>query len=197
MTTRDGFECYRLYLALQRHFSSTYDFFKYNGSVSATSDSYKRRNDYFAFEKMAKVIPGPERVDFLVAHFIENPNEWIRNMSKVKYDEWKNKIASLPSVFKTDLQFIYTEGMSNAFKVGNDIPLIHKYAINKEISIESVVILDSIFPFIDNHKEKVTVPFMWSEYITKVIKYKPFVQEKINQRPLVYKETARSILIGQ
>jgi len=180
MITREGYDCFCLYLALQRHFSSTYDFFKYNGRVSASVDSYKKRNDFFSFEKMAKIIPGPERVDFLIAHFIENPSEWIRNMSKVKYDEWKNKMAGLPGIFKTDLQFIYMEGMAAAFKVNNDIPLIHKYVINKEISIESVVILDSIYPFIDRHKEEVSVPFMWNEYITKLIKYRPFIQQRID-----------------
>lgn len=195
MTTREGFECFRLYLALQRHFSSTYDFFRYNGGVSATADSYKKRNDFFAFEKMSKVIPEAERVDFFVAHFIENPKEWIRNMSKVKYEEWKNKITDLPGTFKKDLQFLYTEGMSNIFKLNEDIPLIHKHAINKDISIESVVVLDMLYSFLDKHQQQVKVPLVWPEYITKVIKYRPFIHQKVNEQPLVYKEIARAVLL--
>jgi len=83
------------------------------------------------------------------------------------------------------------------FKVEGDIPLIHKHAINKEIAIESVIVLDSIFPFIDKHSEQVKVPFVWPEHINRLLKYRPFVSEKISQRSVAYKETAKSILVGK
>jgi len=196
MMTREGFECYKLYLALQRHFSSSYDYFKYKGGVSATTDAYNKRPDFFAFEKMAKIIPEGERVDFFVAHFIENSKEWIRNMSKVKYDEWKHKTNMMPNSFKIDLEFLYNDGMETMFRVDGDIPRIHKHAINKDITIESVIILDSIFPFIDKHKEQVSVPFVWPEHVQRLTKYRPFILEKIGQRPLVYRETAKSVLVS-
>lgn len=196
MFTRDGFECYKMYLALQRHFSSDYDFHQYNGAVKANSDSYRKRPDFFAFEKMAKVVAEGDRVDFFVAHFIENSKEWIRNMSRTKYDEWKHKINMLPNTFKIDLEFLVNVGMKQALKVIGDIPAIHKHAINKEISVESVIILDSLFPFVDAHAQQVQVPFVWPDYIRMVTKYRPFVLEKVALRPLVYREAAKTILVG-
>mgnify|MGYP001323202090 CR=1 FL=1 len=68
--TRDGYECYKLYLALQRHFSTTYDFFTYNGKVNASVESYSKRPDVFKFEKLSKILTADQRLDFFVSHFI-------------------------------------------------------------------------------------------------------------------------------
>lgn len=195
MTTKEGFECFKLYLALQRHFSSSYDFHKYKGGVTASADSYKKRNDYFSFEKLAKIVPPDQRVDFFVSHFIDNPKEWIRNMSKTKHEEWKRRVNMLPNTFQIDLEFLYNEGMDKMFKTSGDIPEIHKHAINGEISIESVLVLDSIFPFLDKHKEQVNIPFVWPEYIQKVIKYKPFLEENISKRIGIFREISKKILM--
>lgn len=195
--TRSGYECYVLYLALQRHFSSSYDFFKYNGKVSATTESYRKRNDFYAFEKMAKIIEVEERVNFFVSHFIDNPNEWIRGMSKQKYEEWKNKLKRLPLFYKADLEYLNNIGLSETLKVANDIPLIHKSVISKEINVESIIVLDTLFPFIDNHKEKVDVPFVWGDYIRMVQKYKPFLKSFIEEKQMILRESTKSVLLNK
>ena len=63
-------------------------------------------------------------------------------------------------------------------------------AINKEC----VVILDSIFPFIDNHSDVVEVPVVFPDHIMMLQKYRPFVMQKINEDHDLYVDIARSVL---
>jgi hypothetical protein len=196
--TREGYQTFQLYLALQRHFTSDYDFFKYNGKVNASSDAYKKRTDVFAFEKLSKIVPSDQTVDFLLAHMLDNPKEYIRNMSKPKYDEYSNRLKKLPQIFSVDLEYLRNEGMSDVMKVtSSDIPIIHKRAISNEISIETIIILDSIFPFVDKHSEECKVPFVFPQYIDKVKNYRPFLLLKVTDKTEIFRSLTKKILLEQ
>ena len=41
----EGFKAYKLYLAVKNHFTTSYDYFKYNGKVNAKEDSFLKRRD--------------------------------------------------------------------------------------------------------------------------------------------------------
>lgn len=185
-----------MYLALQRHFSTNYDYFEYNGKVKVSTDAYSKRNDIFAFEKLTKIIKKEDREDFFVAHFLDNSKEWIKNMSKQKFDLYRAVFKNFPTKFKQDLEFIKLNGPSNMLKVEpNQIPLIHKHVIDTTLSMESIIMLDSLFPFIDNHRDTVTVPFVWPDYIKKVTKYRPFVKKKLNESLINITDVARNVLL--
>lgn len=192
--TKQGFEVYRLYLAMQRHFSTDYDFFKYNGKVRVTTDSYSKRNDLFSFEKLSRLIPEEDYIDFFVAHFLENPKCWIRDMSKAKMEVYKAKIKNFPKVFGEDLEYLGQYNPPELVRVENDIPLIHKLAINGKVSIETVIAMDHFFPFIDNHAEKVNVSIMWPDHIMKLQKYRPFFVKHVGE---LQKDTMRSVFLNK
>jgi len=192
--TKEGFEVYKMYLAMQRHFSTDYDFFKYNGKVNVSVDAYQKRNDIFSFEKLTKIIPRKDRTDFFVAHFLDNPKEWIKSMSKEKLDQYKAKMKNLPITFRNDLEYIKAVGPSKMMVV-EDIPLIHKKVMEGEIAIETLLLIDGIFPFINKHAEQVTVPFVWPDHLKRLRKYNPFFQLKIGDESYKYTETARAVLL--
>ena len=194
--TKEGYEVYIMYLALQRHFSTNYDYFQYNGKVKASKDAYSARNDIFSFEKLTKIIRKEDREDFFVAHFLENPKEWIRNMSKPKMEEYRAIFKNFPSKFEQDLHFIKLNNPANMIFCNEDkIPEIHKYCINNTISIETVCMLDEIFPYIEKHQKVVKVPFVWPDYINKVVKYKPFVKKKLTNNLINIIDVARNVLL--
>ena len=194
--TKDGYEVYIMYLALQRHFSTNYDYFQYNGKVKASADAYSARNDIFSFEKLTKIIRKEDREDFFVAHFLDNPKEWIRNMSKSKMEEFRSKFRLFPIKFKEDLQFIEINGPSAMIACEADkIPLIHRSCINGTVSLETICMLDNIFPYLEKHEQTVTVPFVWPDYINKVKKYKPFVQKKLQFNFINIVDIARDVLL--
>ena len=192
--TKDGFECYKLYLALQRHFSTTYDFHLYNGKVRASVDSYKNRNDLFSFEKLSKIIMPNERVDFFVSHFIDDPKCWIKNMSKQNYENYKAKLKNFPNRFREDLEYISHINPKELMSVNNDIPKIHKLCIANTITIETLITMDKFFPFIDKHSEEVKVPIVFPDHITKLKKYRPFFENRVTD---IHKDTMKSILMGK
>ena len=175
--TKEGFEVYKLYLALQRHFSTDYDFFKYHGKVRATTDSYSKRNDLYSFEKLTKIVLPEDRIDFFVAHFLENPKCWIRNMSKAKMEQYHARIKNFPTIFSDELQKIALIGPGTCIKVQNDIPEIHKMVLNDSITIETVIAIDKFYPFIDKHANEVKISFLWPDYIQKltIVGNKPII----------------------
>ena len=195
MSTREGFNCYKLYLALQRHFNSDYDFFKYNGKVRGSLDSFEKRNDRFSFEKCAKIVPEDKMVDFFVANFVNDEKTWIKNMNKsflVKYDAtWKN----ITKIFEEDLHTIRNEGPGKVMEVGKDFPRIYKMVLQNEIRIETVIILNTIFPFVDKHVETVQVPFIFPELIKKIKKYEPFAINNITNKHDLLVDVARNVLL--
>ena len=194
--TKEGFEAYSTYLALQRHFSTTYDYFKYNGKVKASIDSYKKRNDFTSFEKVAKIIRREDWVDFYVCHFLENPREWIRNMEKKNLITYQDRCKRILSTFETDLQTIKLNGVPETFRIGTGIPQIHSMCMSGDVSLETLAIIDEhIHPFLEKHKEEVKVPVIFPDFITKVIKYKPFVINKIADTYNSYIDVARKTIL--
>lgn len=193
--TRTGYEAYILYLALQKHFSSDYDFFKYNGKVKASVQAYEGRQDIFAFEKLVKIVDVKEDLmDFFVSHFIEDSKAYIRSMQKGTMDKWRAHLRQMPTQFKEDMYAIKRAGPAECMSVANDIPLIHKKVIDGEISIESVVLLNCLYPFMEKHEKTVDVPFVWPDHVKKIKKYSPFVLQKLDYK--YYEEIARDILLS-
>lgn len=191
--TKQGYETYKLYLALQRHFSTSYCFFKYNGKVNASADAYSNRPEIFKFEKLTKIIPEDERVDFFVCHFIIDPKMWIGNMSKQTYENYKSKMKNFITFFKDDMELIAQYNPKDLMNT-KDTPLIHKLAIDKKINIETIIVMDHFYSFIDKHKEEVNVPFVFPEHIELLINYRPFIQNKITD---IHKEVMRQALISE
>lgn len=177
--TKQGFECYKMYLAMQRHFSGSYDFFKYNGKVSATTKSYEKRNDLYSFEKLSKIVQEADRLDFFLCHFIEDPKCWIRSMSKDNLTKYQNRMNKLSQAFDNDMELMFQHPEEER-KPKNGIPFIHNLAIERKISKESIIILDMMKPFIDKDKEAVSVSFLFPDYIDGLINYRPFLTPKIN-----------------
>lgn len=192
MATREGYECYKMYLALQRHFSTSYDYFTYNGKVKASVESYQKRNDVFSFEKMSRVVLPEDRIDFFICHFLEDPKCWIKNMSKGNLETYKAIIKNFPNKFREDLELISTYNPTELMKAGNDIPVIHKLALDKSISIETLIAMDNFFPFIDMHADEVKVPFVFPNHITRLQKYRPFFVKRVND---LHKDIMKSVLL--
>ena len=45
MNISEGINAYKTYLAIKQHFTSNYDYKKYNGKVKATEESFLKRRD--------------------------------------------------------------------------------------------------------------------------------------------------------
>ena len=157
--------------------------------------AYENRNDRFSFEKLNRILPAETHKDFFIAHFIDNSKEWVRNMSKLKYEQYIELYNTLPTKFKTDMELIKSIGPSEVMNTNGTMPKIYQLAMNEEISIESVIILNEFFAFLDQHEEHYKNSFVLPDYIFKLKKYQPFVLERLKTKLDLYKDIARQVLL--
>ena len=60
------FEAYEKYVALKLHFTSEYDYFRYNGKTSVTLKSFNERKDRFHFKRLSKKYDDPTLIDYFL-----------------------------------------------------------------------------------------------------------------------------------
>lgn len=197
-----GYKAFQTYLAIKSHFThDSYDFFKYNGKVAASANTFRNRKDRYYFAKVenkySKSLP-----DFFVANFIARGDMWIGELTSDEahqaYMEWRKRMESLSYMFKRDMVTLRNQmdlhdyEFDDLFKMKeHDHPVIFKILMNEEISLESFVILDKILDFIRVFDKKMLDDPIWSMYNKKIRKYKDFI--RINKTD--YRKIVRQVFV--
>lgn len=191
-----------LYRALKLHFTTDYNFNLYKGKVNYTVSQFNANPHRFVYEKLAnKYTKEPEIIDFLVANFLENPNVWVQDLlngeSFETYITYLRRKQSLGYNFQKDLNYIfdvYKYQKEDIFKsVDGSFPLLMMYAMNREVCIETLVILDSFLNIINNWDKKIKDDIIWPTFRNKVVKYKSFVSYNKEDFRSVLKEHIKAV----
>ena len=176
----DPFESYKLYNALKLHFESSYDAVKYNFKSNVTPNSFLKRKDKYFFAKLGRKHNG-ELKDYYVANF-KAGKSYIGDMmdeeGEQNYREHKRIQESIHRVFSIDINRLTEENVSfdYLFKTGDNAhPLVVKLWLQEEISLETVVILNAIFKFIDRESKNISDTIIWPDTRRLIEKYEPFV----------------------
>lgn len=171
----NSFDAYIKYLALKRHFTSdSYDYYKYNGKVNASYDSFCVRNDAFYFAKLAKQ---DDYENILLANMVKNPNAWIRDIVEDDfiYHEWKKKIDSLGYTFKSDLKHLDEDYKKNFVSEEGQHPLIITLRLQQKIQLETFTILAHIANIFEYWEQNLLDKFVARDIIRHSRKYYPFL----------------------
>jgi len=187
----EAFEAYKKYLALKSHFTNPkYDYFKYQGRVKATPDTFETRKDKYFFYKLSKQ---KNLEQYLVASFVDlGPSQWIGDlMENMKvnntYAKWLKRQESITYHYKNELIGLDDDYNKNFEVIDGQHPLLLKKYLQKDVCIETVIILDSITPFIKYWNKNIDDRVVWPEVRSKIDKYRPFVRfnnEKCRQLTL-------------
>lgn len=176
----EAFEAYKKYLALKSHFTNPkYDYFKYQGRVKATPDTFETRKDKYFFYKLSKQ---KNLEQYLVASFVDlGPSQWIGDlMENMKvnntYAKWLKRQESLTYQYKNELLALDNNYNKNFEVVDGQHSSLLKLYLQKDVCIETVIILDSITPFIKYWNKNIDDRVVWPEVRNKIDKYKPFVR---------------------
>jgi len=192
----DPLNCYKTYLALKNHFTKPkYDYLRYNGKVKASLQAFYKRKDRMWFEKMSRQKTDEEIVSFFVANFVlcNDPESlWIGeiiNEGEKRFSLWKKRTQSLSYVFKEEIEKLFSENsIEDLFSIKNGShPKILKVFLQGNISLETMVILDSIFGYRKNFDKKLDDP-IWKFVSMRILKYSPFIHIDIFKFKKLLKE---------
>jgi hypothetical protein len=178
------FEVYVTFLAIKRHFSTpSYDFFKYNGKIKCSQETFKKSKDRLFFERLSRKKKPKEIIDFFVSNFIasDNPSSvWvgdiIRNGEEV-YQENRRIRESLGYVFEEDLRKLTdNQHLYEVVRIeGTKHPKLLKSYLTHSIKFETIFILINTL----NLKVKYDGAFpdpIWNTVSNKISKYSPFLE---------------------
>lgn len=189
----EAIDAYRTYVALKNHFTSdSYDYFKYNKKTNVSFDSFHKRKDKIFFAKLGN-RKDTYLEEFLVSNFIHDTKTWIGELlseeSEAKYKEWKRKQESLTYAFKNEIEFLdgYTKEQFDelfSVEIGKHPRIIRMY-LQKEISLETLIILDSVFTFMRRYDTMISDP-LFKEVSKLCKKYQPFLKfDKTKMKSLI------------
>lgn len=195
-STKDAFEVYRYFLAIKQHFTTSYDFFKYNGKTNTNVTAFENRKDKFHFYKLSK---HSDPKDFILANILENPNVWIGDMiADEKYDkiykDWKKRQQSLSYVFKTDLSKLNEDFNSNLISTNGQHPVIITLYIRGEICIETLIVIANLTK-VFSHWDKILLDkIIYPDINRKCKKYFPFMEyDKDKMKKILLDKFAQTV----
>ena len=180
----EGFNEYKLYLAVKNHFTTNYDFFKYSGKVNAKEDSFLKRRDKFFFAKLQRKYNNDQLRDLFVSNFADGEDFWIGNVLTQKaesvYTEWKARQMKLSYILEQDLKFLldyYNErnlDFNSLFVMENGHPILLQCVLRNDIYVETMIIIDRVLNY-SRRWNKVLDDPVWTEFKKRMDKYSPFV----------------------
>jgi len=192
-----GYGAYLLFLALKTHFTKpNYDFFRMNGKLRATKESYQKRNDKFFFEKLAKEYNATELRDFYIANLLEEKQyitELLDDNSKQTYTDYLRRRQSLSYNYTNDLARTFTKGLREPFIVSdNAYPSIVLLFLRREVSLETMVIVDDFLGYTDKFNKYYGDDIIWCKVSKKISKYRPFLQyDKAKMKDILKNEMTK------
>jgi hypothetical protein len=182
----DEYSVYKMYLALKLHFTTDqYDVIKQKGRIRASRQAFAKRKDIFSIRKVSKTYSDEEVANFLVANFTSG-DRWgglFDTEASERYTEWQKRVQSLSYIFSNDLDAILEEleaenkTFEDAFAIAkNQHPYIIKAFLRKTITLETLVILEKINPFLEDFDTHLSTDIMWPDISRLIRKYKPFLR---------------------
>ena len=183
----DPFESYKLYNALKLHFETdSYDAVKYNYKSNITHNSFFKRKDKYFFAKLARNHE-KDLLNYYVANFkngVSYVGDMIDESAEKNYSDHKRIQESIHRVFSIDINKLndQEQKFDKLFESDNgQLPLVIKLWMQEEISLETIVILNSILGFVPRESKKITDTIIWPDIHRKIEKYTPFVNYSKNK----------------
>ena len=92
----EGQRAFQLFTALKLHFTTDYNFFKYNGKMRPVNEAnLQLRRDYNQFRRIERRY-GDELEKFILANLITNENAWVSDLLSTEAEKrwWKRPRAA-------------------------------------------------------------------------------------------------------
>lgn len=172
------FETYQCYLAMKMHFTQdAYNYFKYNGKVNSSQNSFENRKDKNMFYALSK----KKDVDkYILANMLDNPKIWIGDLlsdkADLRYKDYLKIEESLTYNYKNDMKELESDFDSNFVVKNGQRPHLLKLYNTGKVSLQTMTILSKIVDYIPYWDKKLSGNIVWPESKLKIQKFQPFLQ---------------------
>jgi hypothetical protein len=193
----NGFEVYKIYLAVKLHFTSkgrSYDFHRHLGKTTARLETFTKRRDRYFFHKLSKSYNNNTIVDYFVSNFVTNTNLWVGDIigktGDDNYKQWSKKIEALHYYYEQDIDYILEQDykFDDLFKsINGQHPPILKMFLSKKINFETVLILDEILSFTKQLNKNINEKVLWPKLYDRMIRYKSFLNYNLTKYKMTLK----------
>ena len=203
----NGFEVYKIYLAIKLHFTSknqSYDFHKHNGRTTARLETFTKRRDRYYFHRLSKSYDNKSIVNYFLSNFVSNTNLWVGDIigkaGDEHYKQWSKKIESLHYYYEQDIDYIIERMTTKDIKF-NDLflsidgqhPPIIKMFLAKKINFETLIILDDILRFTKKLNKNIKEKVLWPKLFDRMKRYKPFLSYNITKYKISLRDKMKEI----
>ena len=203
----NGFEIYKVYLAVKLHFTSknqSYDFHKHGGRTTAKLATFTKRRDRYFFHKLSKSYNSTTIVDYFVSNFVTNTNLWVGDIighsGDENYKEWSKRIEALHYYYEQDIDYLLERMTANDMRF-DDIftskdgqhPPIVKMILSKKISVETFVILEDILSFAKRLDKEISETVLWPKLHDRMVRYRPFLKFNITKYKVTLRKKVKEI----
>jgi hypothetical protein len=181
----NGLVAYQDYMAFKRHFTSSYDYFKYNGKVNVSYETFCIRKDAYSFQRLSKK---KDYKNLILSNIVETPKLWVGDLLEEKANEvymaWKRRNDAITSHVQDNLGKLSDDFKSNFVSNQGQYPKIIDLYLRKEISLETVCILTKLTNSQEYWAKSVVDNVMFPDIMKKLDKYHPFLvysKEKVKK----------------
>lgn len=179
-----GFLTFQIFMALRAHFTKeSYDFFKYSSHISLTKEYFLSRNDSYYFVKLADRYSLVEVRDYFIANLLIDTNLWIGDIYNSdggdNYFKWLKTQQSLTYTFENDIIHLIdsVDTPNQLLKVEQGrFPILLTETMGGRISLETMVILESLMKFFSMWERSIDDDIIWPQYYMKCKRYLPFLK---------------------
>ena len=180
MSSREGYDSYKLYLAMKLHFNSeNYNFNQYNGHVKADLSSFMKRKDKFHFAKLARKYKD-KLIDFYIANLSQGDywaGELLEREAEERYTDWRKRRQKLSHMFEQEVKHLLEKKTIQEVLTctGGQHPYLLKQFLGKKISLETMCILDEITDYSKSWKKLISENIVYPGVHHRIDKYKSFL----------------------
>ena len=178
----NGFKVFKYYTAIKLHFSDPkFNVFVNGGRVKGSAERFNSRNDRMLFERLGRQFStDKECIQYLAANFMYGNPEVVYNAldGMTNYQEYLRRKQSITKIFDDDLQTMLDMGArygQDEFS-GLKIPDVVQLLLAKKITIETVVILDSMDAIVEKLKQRTHISLLLADDLRRIEKSRGFVK---------------------
>lgn len=180
-TWTNGYNIFRIYCALKGHVKGSFDVAKYGLAIKMKKSTYLNRKDRPMFERIAGRLDAKDAFELIAFNLTSNPECIGYELTGADaYQYYLKKfglIQRINTVYTDDLKVLFKMLHDNDKKfkelfIGSAHPVIIQLLMREEISLESVLIIDSFIPIIELMNDHYAEDILWQKWYLKLVQYR-------------------------